>query len=179
MNAGSTAPAAPPPTSRLKLKSRPPPPPSRESDAPAALLTRDDEGRNGGGMREGVTNVGARDGVAATLLLLLPPPPPPPVRLLLTPAPHAEDTSCSWPVSCSSRSFTWADRPGLAVGAEGAEKGDAAGSSDDITASCQSEASLSTALRCGLLGYLTARKEQHQGVKLSSTFGMLKPKSEL
>jgi hypothetical protein len=123
MNAGSTAPAAPPPTSRLKLKSRPPPPPSRESDALAALLTRDDEGRDGGGTREGVTNVGARDGVAATLLLLLPPPLPPPVRLLLTPAPHAEDTSCLWPVSCSSRSFTWADRPGLAVGSRGRREG--------------------------------------------------------
>jgi hypothetical protein len=38
------------------------------------------------------------------------------------------------------------------VGAEGAEKGDAAGSSDAIIASCQSEASLSTALRWVLLG---------------------------
>lgn len=71
-------------------------------------------------MRAGVTNTGAREGVAATLLQ---------PALPLLPAPHAADTSCSRAVSCASRSLTFADRPGLALDAEEIEKGEGAGGS--------------------------------------------------
>ncbi len=83
-------------------------------------------------MRNGVTNAGARDGVAATLLdaFALP---------LLLPAPQAADKSCSRAVSCARRSLTWEERAGLAAGADASENGEGAGWSDAISRYSQDE----------------------------------------